>query len=153
MDIRVTDAEREQTAETLRRAGQVGAIDVEELDQRLTAAFTAKTRGQLEVLVRDLPVLDSRPVIAERSRWWLWAVFALPVGAWIHALVITRLPRYAVFAVLYSTPLAMLAAFDNGTEIDEGTSWLDGIYAVSWLIGLVHVLMTRDEVDRHHQRP
>jgi hypothetical protein len=52
---RVADADREAVAETLRIAVGEGRIDLWELDERLGLAYSAKTYGDLEVLVADLP--------------------------------------------------------------------------------------------------
>jgi Domain of unknown function (DUF1707) len=53
---RAGDADREAVAERLRVAAGDGRIDLAELDDRLAQAYAAKTYGQLEVLVADLPV-------------------------------------------------------------------------------------------------
>ncbi|MFI5754484.1 DUF1707 domain-containing protein [Streptomyces sp. NPDC051569] len=54
-DTRASDAEREQIAERLREAVAEGRLDMEEFEERLEAAFTARTHGELAPLVRDLP--------------------------------------------------------------------------------------------------
>ena len=58
-DLRVSDDDRHQVAEVLRRAAGEGRLDLDELEERLESAFAAKTYGQLEPLVRDLPVHES----------------------------------------------------------------------------------------------
>jgi len=65
-DLRASDAEREQTAETLRRAMGEGRLTVEELEDRLKAAYTAPTVRELELLVADVTVPDrvARPVVS-----------------------------------------------------------------------------------------
>jgi len=55
-DLRVSDAEREQTADRLRRAAGEGRLDPAELDERLTRAFGALTQSELTALTADLPV-------------------------------------------------------------------------------------------------
>ncbi|MFJ6184319.1 DUF1707 domain-containing protein [Streptomyces sp. NPDC092295] len=55
-DTRASDAERERVAERLREAVAEGRLDMEEFDERLEAAFKARTHGELAPLVRDLPV-------------------------------------------------------------------------------------------------
>ena len=54
-EMRVSDAEREAAATELREHFASGRLDQEELDDRLTAAFAAKTRGDLKTLFADLP--------------------------------------------------------------------------------------------------
>ena len=53
-DLRASDADRERAAETLRRAGGAGQLDVDELGDRLDAVYAARTRGELERLLDDL---------------------------------------------------------------------------------------------------
>ena len=55
-DLRASDADREQTAELLRRAAGDGRLTVDELDDRLAEAFAARTRAELEQLVADVLV-------------------------------------------------------------------------------------------------
>jgi hypothetical protein len=53
--LRVSDAERHQVAEVLREAAAEGRITLDELDERLEAAFNAKTYADLEPITADLP--------------------------------------------------------------------------------------------------
>ncbi|MEU1813632.1 DUF1707 domain-containing protein [Streptomyces roseifaciens] len=53
--MRASDAERERVAEALREAVAEGRLTMEEFEERLEAAYTARTHGDLEPLVRDLP--------------------------------------------------------------------------------------------------
>jgi len=54
-DIRASDADRDAVVERLRRALSQGRLTVAEFDERATAAYAAKTHGDLEELTRDLP--------------------------------------------------------------------------------------------------
>ena len=54
--LRVSDEERHQVAEILREAAGAGRLDLDELDQRLDAAYAAKTYADLVPLTHDLPV-------------------------------------------------------------------------------------------------
>jgi hypothetical protein len=54
--MRASDAERERIAEVLRDAVAEGRLNMEEFEERLDAAYKARTHAQLEPLVRDLPV-------------------------------------------------------------------------------------------------
>jgi hypothetical protein len=60
-NLRVSDAEREHAAEVLRRAAGDGRITFEELDDRLTAAYAAKTYGELAAVTEDLPEVGPQP--------------------------------------------------------------------------------------------
>ncbi|WP_267243824.1 DUF1707 SHOCT-like domain-containing protein [Streptomyces sp. PR69] len=54
-ETRASDAERERVAERLRDAVAEGRLDMQEFEERLDAAYKARTHGDLEPLVRDLP--------------------------------------------------------------------------------------------------
>jgi Domain of unknown function (DUF1707)/2TM domain len=53
--LRIADADRERVAERLRRAAGEGRLAAEELEERLEAAFAARTQADLAPLVVDLP--------------------------------------------------------------------------------------------------
>ncbi|WP_134739713.1 DUF1707 domain-containing protein [Nocardioides sp. 503] len=53
--LRISDAERHQVAELLRDAAGDGRIDLGELDERLEAAYAAKTYADLVPITADLP--------------------------------------------------------------------------------------------------
>ncbi|MEU4128713.1 DUF1707 SHOCT-like domain-containing protein [Streptomyces wuyuanensis] len=57
--IRASDADRDRTADILREALAEGRLDAEEHAERIDAVYRAKTVGELEPIVRDLPA--SRP--------------------------------------------------------------------------------------------
>ncbi|MEU0007035.1 DUF1707 domain-containing protein [Streptomyces sp. NPDC006314] len=54
-DLRASDADRERVAEVLRDALAEGRLDMEEFEERLEAAYKARTYGELAPLTRDLP--------------------------------------------------------------------------------------------------
>jgi hypothetical protein len=53
--MRVSDAEREAAAAELQEHFASGRLDQDELNDRLSAVFAAKTRGDLNALFTDLP--------------------------------------------------------------------------------------------------
>lgn len=53
--VRVSDADRDRVAEILREALAEGRLTSEEHAERVEAAYAAKTSGQFEPLLRDLP--------------------------------------------------------------------------------------------------
>ncbi|MEW1686766.1 DUF1707 domain-containing protein [Streptomyces sp. NPDC091265] len=67
--MRASDAERERIAEILRDAVAEGRLEMEEFEQRLDTTYKARTRGELEPIVRDLPVVGAAvaPVAAGQS--------------------------------------------------------------------------------------
>jgi hypothetical protein len=54
-DLRASDADRDRIAEILRDALADGRLNQEEHSERIDSAYQAKTLGELEPLVRDLP--------------------------------------------------------------------------------------------------
>ncbi|MBM9504460.1 DUF1707 SHOCT-like domain-containing protein [Actinacidiphila acididurans] len=54
-DLRASDADRDRIAEILRDALAEGRLDASEHAERLDRTYAAKTMGELEPLVRDLP--------------------------------------------------------------------------------------------------
>jgi Domain of unknown function (DUF1707) len=52
---RASDADRDQTAAALREHLAVGRLTIEEFDQRLDQAYAAKTIGELDRVMADLP--------------------------------------------------------------------------------------------------
>jgi hypothetical protein len=55
--MRASEAEREAAVEGLRRHAAVGRLDVDELEQRVEAAFSARTQEELAELSADLPAI------------------------------------------------------------------------------------------------
>jgi hypothetical protein len=56
--IRASDADRERTATLLREHHAQGRLSPEEFNDRLDRAFAAKTVGDLDALLADLPAID-----------------------------------------------------------------------------------------------
>ncbi|WP_029391833.1 DUF1707 SHOCT-like domain-containing protein [Streptomyces xiaopingdaonensis] len=65
-ELRAADTDREAVAERLREAAVEGRLSLTELEQRLEAAFSAKTFAELEPLVADLP--DAPPRAGSSGR-------------------------------------------------------------------------------------
>lgn len=74
-DLRVSDADRERVAERLREAAGEGRLTMEELDERVEAAYAARTGADLAPLTADLPepVAGAEPParrrVAKTRRW------------------------------------------------------------------------------------
>jgi Flp pilus assembly protein TadB len=82
-DLRAGDADREAIAERLRKSHAEGRLDVQEFQERLDRCFQAKTVGELEQLVNDLP--RERP--RERSMR-LQRLRTLPLLAVVFATIV-----------------------------------------------------------------
>ncbi|WP_406339327.1 DUF1707 domain-containing protein [Streptomyces sp. NBC_00649] len=63
-ELRASHEERDQVVERLTVAAGDGRLTADELDERLEAALTARTHGELAALLADLP--DAGPVWAAR---------------------------------------------------------------------------------------
>lgn len=55
LEMRASDTDRERVAEQLRDAAGHGRLTMDELEDRLERAYSAKTYAELEPLTRDLP--------------------------------------------------------------------------------------------------
>lgn len=86
--LRVGDQEREAAARALGEHYALGRLDREEYDERVDAAYAARTQGDLMVLFRDLPqrwpVRAQRPAPPARSGHGLplpfWPVLLILIG-------------------------------------------------------------------------
>src|ERR1700760_2455478 len=93
-EMRASDADREQVVDRLRTALQEGRLDLQEFDERMQQAYAAKTYGDLDGLLTDLPVVAPAatvaPVPERRGRttvewifhqWQSWVPAALVLTA------------------------------------------------------------------------
>ncbi|WP_031487765.1 DUF1707 SHOCT-like domain-containing protein [Streptomyces bicolor] len=53
--LRASDADRDRVVQVLNSAAGDGRLTIEELDERVTAALSARTLGELAELTVDLP--------------------------------------------------------------------------------------------------
>ncbi len=65
---RASDADRNATTDRLRVAAEEGRLDVDELDQRVASALTARTQADLDGLTADLPLAAPPP--PAKPRLW-----------------------------------------------------------------------------------
>jgi len=59
MKTRASDADRDRTAAALREHLAAGRLTIEEFDERLDKAYAAKTLGELDEVMADLPATDA----------------------------------------------------------------------------------------------
>jgi hypothetical protein len=95
-ELRAADADREATADQLRRAHVEGRLETAELEERLERAYAAKTYRELDAIVADLPrprAADSqhgRQGQRDRTRSYRpHGLRLVPIAAVIVALAIT----------------------------------------------------------------
>ncbi|GAA2023031.1 hypothetical protein GCM10009839_20660 [Catenulispora yoronensis] len=55
-EMRAGDADRERLVEQLREHHAAGRLTLDEFEERMVQAYSAKTYGELRVLTRDLPI-------------------------------------------------------------------------------------------------
>jgi len=67
-ELRISDTDRDRTAEVLREAHAHGRITVDELDERLTSVYSAKTYADLVPITRDLPAVQDAAAPARNVR-------------------------------------------------------------------------------------
>lgn len=66
-EMRASHEDRDITVDQLRVAAGDGRIDGEELDQRIEAAMTARTYGELDKLTKDLPASTQQAGVVRRT--------------------------------------------------------------------------------------
>jgi hypothetical protein len=95
--LRASDADREAIAERLRRATVEGRLLAEELDERLGTVFAARTYGELDAVVADLP----GPRTPQRRRQ---AVTQRPLTHW----VVPAIALMIVFPIIVAITIAAM---------------------------------------------
>ena len=68
--IRISDADRDRAAARLREHFAAGRLSPAELDERIAAALTAKTAGDVRRIMADLPDPAPAPPQARQSLPW-----------------------------------------------------------------------------------
>jgi uncharacterized membrane protein YgcG len=101
--MRASDADREQVAERLRQATAEGRLIAEELEQRLGAAFSARTYGELDALVSDLPGNTQLAPQRRQSR-------SLPIGPAQAVGLVFLIPILVAFVIAAVAVIASLFA-------------------------------------------
>ena len=139
--LRVSDADREQAAEVLRQAAGDGRLTLDELDERLSAAYAAKTYADLESVTSDLPgpgvaapvTTASGGFPAERIGGTPGAPFAIAImggarrrGRW----VVPR--RYTCFALMGGIELDLREAqFSQRDVTIQAFSLMGGVSVIA----------------------
>jgi hypothetical protein len=102
-DLRIGDAERDATMAQLRDHFVAGRLTFDELTERIDLALAAKTQGQIESLMADLP----RPPRAARGeppetaadsdagRFLVFALLLFAMATWI--LIMAWMSRHAYY--------------------------------------------------------
>lgn len=73
-DLRSSDTDRERTVVLLREHAVEGRLTLEELTERIGAAYEARTKNELEEVLRDLPTADA-PAARRRPTRLVFSLF------------------------------------------------------------------------------
>jgi hypothetical protein len=87
-NLRAADADRERIAERLRKSHVEGRLDLAEFQQRLERCYEAKTVGELDELVRDLPRQDEQDVRPSLGWFLPWRLRLAPFAPILIALIV-----------------------------------------------------------------
>jgi hypothetical protein len=134
--IRVGDADRERVTARLREHFAEGRLTSEELDERITAALSAKTVGDLRSIMADLPDPELVPPPSVPSPPWIGRPGAL---AW-------RGPRILPLAII-----VLVAAL-----VIPGVGWVFlavfKVMLVLWLVACLAGIFAAVRFRRHMRR-
>jgi hypothetical protein len=118
MAVRASDAERERTVASLRRAYAAGRLKLDDLERRIQRAYEATWRDELRALTRDMP-------------------YELPVDRRKVAFGVDRLQRalvrfHAFCYVSFNTVLVSIWAWGGGHEFWPAFSLVPGGALLWW---------------------
>ena len=134
--IRISDADRNRVAAQLREHFAEGRLSSEELDERIAAALSAKTFGDVRPIMADLP--DPAPAPPQARQPPPWATG--------HGAVFHRGPRILPLAVF-----ALIAAL-----VIPGAGWLFlafvQLVVVLWLAACLAGIFAAARLRRHIRR-
>jgi hypothetical protein len=155
-EIRIGDAERDAVMVALHDHFAEGRLDRGELDERLDSVLTAKTRGDLHTLVKDLPSPTGLPEPEKAPAAGAPLMFGGPGGfggpghpAWQrhhrHMARHHHGPRFPAFPLLLGVFLVL--AFTVG----PGTGFL-AVLQIALAIWVIRAVMLAFGVKRAHHR-
>lgn len=137
--IRISDADRERVTAQLRDHFAEGRLTSEELDERVTAALSAKTYGDLRLIMADLP--DAAPVPPVDS--------PAPPWAGRPGVIVRRGPR--LFPLMFIVLLAALVIPGGGWVFFAFLKVMLVFWLAACLIGAFAAVRFRRHVRRQWQ--
>jgi hypothetical protein len=137
--IRISDADREQVTARLREHFAEGRLTSEELDERLAAALSAKTYGDLRRIMTDLP--DAAPVPPGGS--------PAPQWAGRPRVLVWRGPR--VLPLMFIALIAALLIPGGGWVFLAFLKVMLVLWLASCLVGIFAAARFRRHLRRHWQ--
>ncbi|MGV0744477.1 DUF1707 SHOCT-like domain-containing protein [Mycolicibacterium sp. XJ870] len=144
-NLRVSDADRARVGQLLERAVSEGMLTLDEFSERYDAALAARTRGELSVVVADLPMgsgvtpVQRSAVAPEMLRGWMSSI--VRKGQWTVAPALhlnTRMCSTTLdfTAAVLPGPVVEIVVDDycSSTELivpDTATADLNGVNAIA----------------------
>lgn len=129
-DMRAADTDRVAVAQRLQQAVDEGRLDITDFDDRLQRAYAAKTYGELDRLVADLPAPAAEVALAKSggksiarreelaAEWRKWAgMSVLLLTIWTVTSVATGGPIF--FWPMF--PVGIWAAFLVASTVEKGS--------------------------------
>lgn len=111
-NLRASDADRDATADRLRKHHTDGRLDQDEFQERLDQCFAAKTLGELAELTRDLPADPARRGARSRTGFGLLSCLRMiPILPIVLAIVAIHLIIGVLSGLWILIPLFFLARF------------------------------------------
>lgn len=108
-NVRAGDADRDEIGERLRRNHAEGRIDAQEFQDRIDRCYHAKTVGDLQQLVNDLPREHDEQ--AERPVRRLWPVPLIPLVIAVWAITIATGWHHGHWGLPWLIPLLFAIRF------------------------------------------
>jgi Domain of unknown function (DUF1707) len=97
--LRAGDLDRDAVADVLREQHLAGRLESDEFQQRLDRCYAAKTYGELDELVADLPAQEPPRRVRRPSRWPALALLPLLIA--VIALSHSHLPWLAIPVLIF----------------------------------------------------
>ena len=130
-DLRASDEQRDRAAAEIRDHYAAGRLTEDEFNERLDAAYAARTQGELVELRRDLPALSTRNELADRRRRLRGELIQETGGAFVPFLICTAIWAFAgaagSFWPVWLLLLPLIAIVRNGWRLYGPAPDLDGL--------------------------
>jgi Domain of unknown function (DUF1707) len=78
--LRAGDSDRDRVADVLREQHLAGRLESNEFQERLDRCYAAKTYGELDELIADLPREEQTPPVRHSPRWPVLALVPVVVA-------------------------------------------------------------------------
>jgi len=140
-NLRASDADRERTVNLLREHHAEGRLDIDEFHERLNSAYAAKTLGDLDALLADLPAIDLYRLPSAGLK-------PAPVGPWAPArrpgrTVAHRGAQWAAWGAV--TSVLAVAWVIASVASGGAAAWLAWflVFAIPWAIATTVIIRRR----------